>query len=129
MNTKEVFRRYQDALRKPDMLDELLTADFVAHDLPPPNGRDALIAFREAVTRATADEKFTISDLVAEGDRVAARMTSESTHTGEFAGIPPTGKRIKFEIYEIVRVADGRIAERWVATNPSVAELMQYLRG
>ena len=55
-------------------------------------------------------------------------MTSRSTHTGEFAGIAPTGKRIVFEIFEIVRINQGRIAERWVATVPSVAEILQSLR-
>jgi predicted ester cyclase len=129
VDNKELFRRYQDALRKPELLAEVLTADFVAHDLPPPAGREALIAFREVVNRATSQERLKIWALVAEGDRVAARMTVEATHTGELFGIAPTGKQLTFDIYEFVRVADGRIAERWVALSPGIAELVQQLRG
>ena len=117
-----------DALSKPDLLDKLLTADFVAHDLAPPGDRDALIAFRKAVTGGFPDQKVTISDLVAEGDRVAARMTAEQTHSREFRGIPPTGRRVTFEIYEIVRISGGKVAERWGALRPSLGELIQELR-
>jgi len=127
MDNKEIFRRYQDALRRPEQLLDVLAAEFVAHDLPGA-GREGLMAFRQAVNAATADEEFTISDLIAEGDRVAARMTSRSTHTGEFAGISATGKPIVFEIFEIVRISQGRIAERWVATVPGIPEILQQLR-
>jgi predicted ester cyclase len=128
VDNKEIFRHYQDALYDEDTLGQVLTADFIAHDLPPPGGRDALIAFRKAVNRATSNPKHAILDLIAQGDRVAARIKSESTHTGVFAGVAPTGKRIAFEIFEIVRIADGKIAERWAALRPSVSELIQQLR-
>ena len=74
------------------------------------------------------DQKVTISDIVAEGDRVAARMIVEQTHDREFMGVAPTGQKITFEIYEIVRIANGRIAERWAALKPSLSELVQQLR-
>ena len=129
MDNKELFRRYQDALRKPALLAEVLTADFVAHDLPPPAGQEALIGFREVVNRAISQERLTIWDLVAEGDRVAARMTVEATHTGELFGIAATGKRRTFDVYEFARVANGRIAERGGALSPSVAGFLQQLCG
>jgi hypothetical protein len=39
-----------------------------------------------------------------------------------------SGNRLTFEIYEIVRITDGRIAERMGRDNPSVPELVQQLR-
>lgn len=66
-----------------------------------------------------------IEDLVAEGDRVAFRMTMDFTHTGEFMGIPATGKQISFSGIGIMRIADGKIAEFW--GNPDVMSFMQQL--
>jgi hypothetical protein len=47
MGHKEIFRRYVEALGKPDLLTAVLATDFVAHDIPPPGNRDALIARSE----------------------------------------------------------------------------------
>lgn len=66
-----------------------------------------------------------IEDLVAEGDRVAFRMTMDFTHTGEFMGIPATGKQISFSGIGIMRIADDKIAELW--GNPDVMSFMQQL--
>jgi len=35
------------------------------------------------------------------------------THTGNFWGIPPTGKRVKLTAIYIVRIADGKSVEHW----------------
>lgn len=128
MDHKEIFRRYVEALGKPDLLTAVLATDFVAHDIPPPGNRDTLIAFRTAVMAAFPDQNATILDLVSEGDRVAARMIVEQTHNAPFMGVPPTGRKLKIEIYEFARIANGRIAERWVALRPSLAELVEQLR-
>jgi predicted ester cyclase len=118
---KDLYRRYIGALIIKDgeaqdhALDLVLAADFVAHDLPGGlmDGRDALKAFRRQVHIGFPDQTLTIEDLIAEGDRVAARLTAVGTHLGEFAGIPATGRRITAEIFDIVRVAEDKIAERW----------------
>ena len=52
-------------------------------------------------------------DLIEDGDRVAARLTARGTHLGEYRGVPATGQLIFMEIFDIVRVADGKIVERW----------------
>ena len=56
-----------------------------------------------------------IDDLIAEDDRVVGRFTIEATHTGNFLGIPPTGKRIRISGIDIVRIRDGQIVEHWYA--------------
>lgn len=118
---KELYRRYIDALVIKDgdaldrALEQVLAADFVAHDLPGGlvDGRGVLKAFRRVVHVGFPDQTLTIEDLIAEGDRVAAKLTAVGTHLGEFRGIPATGRRITTEIFDIVRVAEEKIAERW----------------
>ena len=54
-----------------------------------------------------------IEDMIAEGDRVAVRLTFRGTHRGELMGIPPTGKRIECDVIDIMRVAGGKCVEHW----------------
>lgn len=114
--SKTLYRRYVELLWRPEQLDEVLAPDFVAHDLPPamPAGREGLKAFRRLVERAFPDLKPTIHDIIAEDNKVAARIGLESTHTGDFLGIEPTGKRLTTELVEIVRIENEKIVERWV---------------
>src|SRR5439155_16427641 len=60
-------------------IDELIAEDFVPHTFGPmPPGREGL---REGMRRAgagIADPEFTIHDLIAEGDLVAARLTTSA---------------------------------------------------
>jgi predicted ester cyclase len=127
MDNKEIFRRYQAALRRPDTLAPLLAPDFIAYDRPPPNGRDELIDFRRAVMAAFPDQTFEIMDILAENDRVAARLQTDQTHHGAFQGIPPTGRRFSFEVYEIVHIKDGLIAARWTSMQRAVGDILAEL--
>jgi steroid delta-isomerase-like uncharacterized protein len=51
---------------------------------------------------------------VAEGDRVATRVTWQGTHTGTFQGIPATGKVVTMPVIRFDRLEGGQIAESWV---------------
>jgi steroid delta-isomerase-like uncharacterized protein len=57
------------------------------------------------------DIQWTLEDMVAEGDKVAARFTFRGTHRGPFFGVPPTGKSIVGQSMAIYRLADGQIVE------------------
>ena len=104
------------AIIRPDRLNEVLAPNFVAHDLPPglPPGQEGLKALRRIVEHAFPDLKPTIRDIIAEGDRVAARVGLEGTHRGDFMGVAPTGNHVTTELFEIVRIDGGKITERWV---------------
>ena len=116
VENKILYRRYIELLSRPDQLNEVLAPNFIAHDLPPglPPGQEGLKAFRRLIEHAFPDLKPTIRDIVAEGDRVAARIGLEGTHSGDFMGVAATGRRIATELFEIVRIEAGKIAERWV---------------
>ena len=114
---KAIVRRFIDEvfLRGSfDSVDELVTEDFTPHTWGPmPPGRDGLKQAIERVSAGISEPRMTIEDVIAEDDRVAVRLTSSAVQSGEFMGLPPSGKR--YEIGEIhwFRLADGRIAEHW----------------
>jgi predicted ester cyclase len=112
---KSLYRHYVRLLAQPDHLDEVAAKDFIAHDLPDtfPKGIEGMRAYRRAVMAAFPDQTSEILDLVAEGDKVSARLLLTATHVNEYAGLAPTGRRFQVQVYEIVRIEDGKVAERW----------------
>ena len=61
--------------------------------------------------RAFSDARFTIETLLTEGDIVAVKYVFEGEHTGEFAGIPPTGRSIRRASAAFFKVRDGKVSE------------------
>ena len=114
---KALVRRFIDEIfLKGDFgaVDELLTDDFTPHtwgDMKP--GRDGLKAAITRVSAGLSDPKMTIDDVIAEGDRVAVRLTSSATQSGDFMGMPPSGKRYEIGEIHIFRLRDGRVCEHW----------------
>jgi steroid delta-isomerase-like uncharacterized protein len=114
---KALIRRYMEAVDAGDVncLDEFLAPDFVSHNpfLPgvAPTRDGAKEAFR-LFLRATPGYH-TIDDLIAEGDKVAARITGYGSHEAELLGIPPTHQAITMSGIVIWRLAGGKIVEHW----------------
>ena len=59
------------------------------------------------------DLSIMVEDVIAEGDRVAARVTGRGTHRREFQGIAPTGKRVEVRAMGMFRISNGKIVEHW----------------
>jgi steroid delta-isomerase-like uncharacterized protein len=81
------------------------------------DGIEANQAFWAQVFTAFPDLKAVLHDVIAEGDRVAARLEYSATHQGTFLGIPATGRPVNFQSIDIWRVADGLLAEHWDQLN------------
>ena len=71
----------------------------------------------ELMRNAFPDLRAHIEDIVAAGDKVAVRLRFRGTHSGEFLGIPATGRPIDYVSHEFYRVADGLIAEEWICSD------------
>lgn len=114
---KAVVRRFVQEIfveGRTEAVDELVAEDFVPHTWPyTGDGRRDLRRAMERVGHGLTDPKFTIADIVAEDDRVAVRVTSSATQTGEFMGMPPSGKRYSIEEIHIFRIRDGKVTEHW----------------
>ncbi len=76
---------------------------------------------------AFPDINLTFEDMIAEGDRVAFRMTLRGTHEGAFQGIAPTHKKVIVSALDIVRIENGKISEHW--GGPDMSALLQQLGG
>lgn len=70
--------------------------------------------FKQMVTMMRAafpDLRVTIDDVVAEGNKVAARLTGGGTFKNEMMGIPPTGKNVTFTEAVFIRFEEGKEVE------------------
>jgi predicted ester cyclase len=102
-----------------------VTDDWREHDA---GGVMATIADANEAMRlhrvAFTDKRTTIERIVAEGDLVVTHSRTEATHTGEYLGVAPSGKRLFIEEMLINRIAGDRIAESWqVASGGFTAQI------
>ena len=109
------------------VVDEIMEESYVTEVLPPtlPQGREGLKIFIGAFHGAFPDGKLSIDQMIAEGDTVATRLTFTGTHTGEFMGIPPTGKSVTVPALDMIRFANGKAVEHW--GGPNQFSLLQQL--
>ncbi len=97
------------------VLDEVCVPDFVVH-YPSMTfqGLEAYKHFVSLIFSAFPDGRYSIEDMIAEGDRVVVRHTFGGTHQGDFMGIPPTGKYITTTAIVISRISNGKGIEAWI---------------
>jgi predicted ester cyclase len=114
---KAIIRRFYAELDKHnfDIYDELCTDDYVSHFPGSPEAQDR--STRKQTSRsfyeAIPDIVHTLEDIIAEGDRVAARGIGRGTHTGPFGDLAPSGRKIEFTGMRFYRMVNGKIAEEW----------------
>lgn len=88
----------------------------VNHTVPagmPQQGSQMLALYLAAFPDAQA----TVEDLLADGDKVVARVSIRGTHQGAFRGISPTGKPITVMGIHVFRIANGKLVEHWGLTD------------
>lgn len=115
---KRLVRRYVDGVYNGGdvaLVEDLIADDHICHG--PLGNHCGLESIRRDVLGlrdAFPDLRFELTDLVAEGDRVARRWVATGTHYGPFQGIAPTGRRVSVTGIAIDRVHDGKLAETWL---------------
>ena len=118
---KALVRRWFDEVwnkGNADVIDDLFDENGIAHGLSddpknpirgPRDYRPFYAVFREAFPNMT----IVVEDMVAEGDKVAARCSVHGKHEGDFMGRAATGSPVDITGITIVRIADGKIVEAW----------------
>jgi steroid delta-isomerase-like uncharacterized protein len=120
-SNKATFSRFHDAMNAGDAevvsktIDEIVAPNVLFHAPVPMDatGAQALKQVWTVLLRAFPDLHVAVEDVIAEGDKVVCRNTVTGTHRGEFRGVPPTGKSVRYSEIFIFRFVDGRIAEIW----------------
>jgi predicted ester cyclase len=96
------------------VLDDIMRDDYIQHNDIAAQGKAGFIALFKQTFIAMPDFKYQINRLVAEEDYVVAYCTSSGTHSGgEWLNIRPRGSKLHFDVVDIFRVQDGKIAEHW----------------
>jgi steroid delta-isomerase-like uncharacterized protein len=110
-----------------EAIDRFLAADVVNHTAPPglSGDREGAKQIIGAIRAGFPDHDAVVEHMIAEDDLVATYKTFTGTHSGEFLGIPPTGRRATIRVMDFVRFRDGVIAEHWNIVD--VAGLMAQL--
>jgi steroid delta-isomerase-like uncharacterized protein len=120
---KELARRFYDEVlnsHNVSGLKSFVMTDFIDHNPSPGytgKGLDDLAAQLNEILTAIPDLRVTIDLILAEEDKVVTYLTMTGTNSGPFGNIPPTDKPVKFNGIDIVRIKDGKAAERWGLTD------------
>jgi predicted ester cyclase len=113
---KELYRSVMEEVwnkRNPSAIDRYLAPDFIEHNKNIPPGLAGRKQFVAAVLAAFSDYHAEIEEVVAEGDRIVARVQWTGTQDGPFQGRPATNNKLRFSTADFFRVANGKLAEHW----------------
>lgn len=133
-DNKAVVRRYVEAYNAKDLaaMDTIYAPTYIDHAQPagqPPQPPGP--AFKKQIFalffQSFPDARLTIEDLLADGDKVVARMTMSGTHRGPFMGIRPKGRQFSVPSINIFRIANGMITDSWGVLD--MMTLIQQLKG
>jgi len=113
---KAIAHRFYEEFVKagnPDVADEIIAPECPFHfgGNFMGTGPEAFKQTLRMMRGAFPDLHLTIEEAVGEGEVVAERLTGRGTHQGEFMGIAATGKRVEFDAFGIVHVAEGKVVE------------------
>jgi len=132
MRNKEIIRKAHARLQAGDVdgYKALISPNYVRHcqamppDLQEIHGTEKFFGFIEEFMKAVPVYTDSLSNMIAEGDKVAYISTLKGTMTGPMGGFPATGKSFTLENIIIQRLKDGRVVETWISWD-NVAFLSQ----
>jgi predicted ester cyclase len=102
-----------------DVADELFAPDFIVRHLDAPElDREGWKRFSRLFVSGFAQRRLAVEDVVTEGNEVVARMTFTGRQTGEFFGVAPTGREVRFTGIVWFRISGGKIVEHWANWTP-----------
>jgi len=103
---KELVRRYNEEIWNNHNLEK--ASEFIDDDIL----EESLEHVKQFLT-AFSDVHLTIEDLIAEGDKVVARLVATATNTGPFAGQPPTGRKVEIHSIRIYHIVNNKFVDTW----------------
>jgi predicted ester cyclase len=118
VDLKDLTRRtWEEMLPAADLaaLEKVIAPDAINHDLQPgtPQGFPGVRQTLMWLHAAFSEQRYEVHHVIGEGDTVVIHATMHGRHTGDFLGIPPTGREVALRTVHIVRYEDGREVETW----------------
>jgi steroid delta-isomerase-like uncharacterized protein len=110
------------------LANELVARDaifYVPGQPEPMLGPEGYLAIIGMMREGFPDIQWKLEEMVAEGDKIALRLTMTGTHQGTFSGVPPTGKTIKVQSMAFYRISDGQIVGEH--GQPDMLDLLQQI--
>lgn len=104
---------------------EFYSPESILHGLGVDMSVEQVKGFDAMFLTAFPDPVYVIEDMMAEGDKVAFRVTMTASHKGESMGVAPTGKKVVLAITNIARIVNRKVMEFWTSNN--MLGLMQQL--
>ena len=97
-----------------DAVEQFVHPQFLNHEAARhrPRGPEGMRQTIDWLRAAFADLHLAVDDVIAEHDKVAARVTMTGHHTGRLMGMPATGRSFSVQHIHIFRIADGKLVER-----------------
>jgi predicted ester cyclase len=104
-----------------------LSDEFVNHEAPAgvPRGPESVAFFMRMLAGAFSEQRWTMHQVLAEGDTVVLYCTHSGKHTGNYMGLPPTERDFSYRQMHMIRVVDGKGVEHWAVRDD--AALMRQL--
>ena len=117
-NRATVSRIYEEVFNmgKLEQADTLIATAYIDHNPIGLGGKSGIEGFKQTVRAlrfAFPDLHFTVEQMIVNGDQVVTRTTMRGTHKNSFMGVDPTDKQVTVSGFDIFRIADGVVAERW----------------
>ena len=125
-NKDLVTRFYNDVFIGHDLtkLDSYMRDDYIQHNPDCPQGKAGFIEFFTVIFNAIPDFKYTLKKMVVDGDIVMVYSATTGTHMGgAWLGKKASGNKLDYNVVDIFRVQDGKIAEHW-----DVADTFTFFR-
>ena len=130
-DAKSLVRRLYEEVAAGNLgvIDELIADDFVDHEdfpgLEP--SKEGVKRFFAMLRSAFPDLRMEVHEILADGDLVSARVIARGTQQGDFMGMPSSGNHVRVQVFDIVRIRDGQVAEHWGLMDAMT--MMQQLGG
>jgi steroid delta-isomerase-like uncharacterized protein len=93
------------------VLDTAYAPDVVLHTVPETKGAANAKAYYANYVTGFSDREFTVKETFAQGNKLTKYWVFKGKHTGDFFGIPATGKTISVEGCTIATIINGKITE------------------
>lgn len=120
-NLKDIaYRFYNEVLNKGDLnlMPEIMAENFIDYNSDSEQqGIEGFKQFLQMVSTAFPDLHIDIKDVLAEGNKVIARLSISGTQTGDLGTFPPSNKKASWTGIDILEINNSKITGRWSERN------------